>query len=167
LRASLGNHMPGELVAAAKGHDMKGGYYTAIAGDLGDGFAARPIFYGMLLANQFAGSNSRAVSLTAPGVNATAYAGEKDGQLQIAIFNKDDAHDLALTIQTPANFKRAKVWRLTAPALDSTSDVKLAGAAISPAATWSPAAIETPRASGDGISLDVPRSSAALVFLDR
>jgi hypothetical protein len=167
LRASLGNHMPGELVAAAKGHDTKGGYYTAIAGELADGFTARPIFYGMLLANQFAGTNSRAVSLTAPGANGTAYAGEKDGQLRIAIFNKDDAHDLALTIRTPANFKQTKVWRLTAPALDSTSDVALAGAAISPAATWSPTSIETPHATSDGILLEVPRASAALVLLER
>jgi hypothetical protein len=167
LRASLGNHMPGELVAAAKGHDTKGGYYTAIAGELADGFMARPIFYGILLANQFAGTNSHAVSLRAPGVNATAYAGEKDGQLRIAIFNKDDEHDLSLTIRMPANFTQAKVWRLSAPALDSTSDVTLAGAAISFAATWSPTSIETPRTTSDGFLLDLPRASAALVFLER
>jgi hypothetical protein len=167
LRASLGNHMPGELVAAAKGHDMKGGYYTAIAGDLSDGFAVRPIFYGMMLANQFAGAQSRAVKLSAEGVNATAYAGEKDGQLRVAIFNKDEGRDLAVAIRTPANFKKAKVWRLAAPALDATTDVTLAGAAVSLTAAWSPISIETPRVTSDGVLLDMPRASAALVFLER
>ncbi len=115
LRASLGNHMPGELVAK-EGSDTKGGYYTPIAGELGQGFQARPIFYGMLLANQLAGTQSKEVALTANGVNATAYAGEKDGQLRIAIFNKDDAHDLHLSLRMPPDFRRAKLWRLTAPA---------------------------------------------------
>ena len=167
LRASLGNHMPGELVAEAKGHDMKGGYYAPIAGDLGDGFAARPIFYGMLLANQLAGTNSRPVSLAAQGVNATAYAGEKDGKLRVAIFNKDDQRDLKLTLPMPAGYSQAKIWRLAAPALDSTTDITLAGSVVSPAGDWSPTSVETPHTTSDGLAVDVPRASASLVFLER
>jgi hypothetical protein len=165
LRASLGNHMPGELVAAAKGHDMKGGYYTAIAGELADGFGARPIFYGMMLANQLAGAQSRGVKLSAAGVNAAAFAGEKEGQLRVAVFNKDEAKDL--TLRMPGDFKQAKVWRLAAPALDATADVTLAGAAVSGDESWSPDRIETPRVTSDGISLELPRASGALVFIER
>jgi hypothetical protein len=166
LRAALGNHMPGELVAR-ESSDTKGGYYTPIAGELGQGFQARPIFYGMVLANQLAGKQSKEVALTANAVNATAYAGEKDGQVLIAIFNKDDAHDLRLSLQMPPDFHRAKLWRLTAPALDSTSRVTLAGSEVSAKSTWSPKQVETPAVKNDGLIVELPKASAALVFLER
>jgi hypothetical protein len=166
VRASLGNHMPGELLIK-NGQKVKGAFYTPIAGDLGDGFVARPIFYGMYMANQLAGLKSRPVNLTTSGVNATAYAGEKDGELRIALFNKDDAKDLKLNLRAPAGMAKAKVWRLTAPALDSTSGVTLAAAEITPAATWSPAKIETPAIADGTVTLDLPHASAALVFLER
>jgi hypothetical protein len=67
LCASLGNHMPGENLDAAKKSDSKGGYYTPIAGELVNGFSARPIFYGMLLANQFAGAQARRPDCQRPG----------------------------------------------------------------------------------------------------
>jgi hypothetical protein len=179
LRASLGDHMPGEQVAkqngAVTGHSVapdasvaKGGYYTPIAGELDVEFTARPIFYGMFLANQLAGTNTRNVTLNnTGGVNATAYAGEKDGQLRLAIFNKDETHDLRLALRTSSDHKLAKVWRLTAPALDATSGVTLAGAEMSATGTWSPSKTETLEATADGPVLDLPRASAALVFLDR
>ncbi len=165
LRASLGNHMPGELVAAADS-DTKGGYYTPIAGELVQGFNARPIFYGMLLANQLAGTQSKQVALAASGVNATAYAGEMDGELRIAVFNKDVKRDLELAVQVPATSKQAKIWRLTGPALESTSGVTLAGAEVSAEGTWSPKEVETARAVDAQVRLNVPRASAALVVVD-
>jgi hypothetical protein len=164
LSASLGNHMPGDSVAK-DGSDKKGGYYTPIAGEVDDGFAARPIFYGMLLANQFAGTRSREVSLTAEGVNATAYAGQAEHELRIAIFNKDEACDLRLSLKAPTDAREAKVWRLTAPALDSTSGVTLGGSEISPDGTWSATKVERPRATSEGLVLELPKSSAAIMFL--
>ena len=120
----------------------------------------------MLLANQLAGTQSKEVALTANAVNATAYAGEKDGQLRIAIFNKDDAHDLRLSLRMPPDFRRAKAWRLTAPALDSTSGITLAGSEISAKSTWSPTQVETPPTKNDGLVIELPKASAALLFLD-
>jgi hypothetical protein len=166
LRASLGNHMPGEKLAEAQTSNRRAGYYTPIAGEVTDGFTARPIYYGMLLANQFAGGQVRPVKLAADRVNATAYACEKGGQLRAAVFNKDAGKDLAVGLRVPNGTKAAKVWRLTGPALDAKSDVMLAGAEVSAATTWSPAAVETLRAGeGGGMVLEVPRASAALVFI--
>jgi hypothetical protein len=179
LRASLGDHMPGEQLAMkGGGHSdqsavldariAKGGYYTPIAGELAVGFTARPIFYGMFLANQFADTNTHNVTLKNIGaVNATAYAGEKDGQLRLAIFNKDESHELRLALRTPPEYKQAKVWRLTASALDSTSGVTLAGAEMSATGTWSASRTETPHVTTDGTMLEMPQTSAALVLLDR
>ena len=157
--------MPGELVAK-EGSDAKGGYYTPIAGELDQGFKARPIFYGMYLANQLAGTQSKEVSLTTNGVDATAYAGQKEGQLKIALFNKDQKNDLRLVIEIPQGFKMADVWRLTAPHLDSTSGVMLAGAEMPTAGTWSPTDIEAPAINADRLTLDLPKTSAALLFLN-
>ena len=179
LRASLGDHMPGEQLAKNGGRQsdpsavpdariVKGGYYTPIAGELDVGYTARPIFYGMFLANQFAGTNTHTVTLkNTGGVNATAYAGEKDGQLRLAIFNKDESRDLQLALQIPPEYKQAKVWRLTAQALDATSGVTLAGTEMSTAGTWSPSKTETLHVTMDGTMLEMPRASAALVLLDR
>jgi hypothetical protein len=165
LRASLGNHMPGELVANS-GSDTKGGYYTPIAGELDQGFKARPIFYGMYLANQLAGTRFKPSTLSVDGVDANAYAGEADGQLRVAVFNKDPAKDLKLSVSAPAGTKQAKVWRLTGRSLDATTGVKLAGAEVSADANWKPADVETPAVSEGKVLLELPHDSAALLFLD-
>ncbi|HEY2761585.1 MAG TPA: hypothetical protein VGI75_12600, partial [Pirellulales bacterium] len=164
LSASLGNHMPGESVAKA-GSDNKGGYYTPIAGELDQGFKARPIFYGMLLANQFAETDSKEVTLTASGIDATAYAGKKDDELRVAIFNKDASHDLKLSVSMPPGTRQAKIWRLSGPSLDATNDIMLAGADISTDFTWAPANVETFAVTEGRLQLEVPHDSAALVFL--
>jgi hypothetical protein len=177
LRASLGNHMPGELVAkngggakesvtATNASVANGSFYTPIAGDMEAGFSARPIFYGMLLANQLAGTKLRAVKLSDTGVNATAYAGEKDGQLRLAIFNKDNSQALRFALRATNGFKQAKVWRLAAPALDATSGITLAGAEISPDGSWSPSEVENLEMPPNGPVLDLPQAGAALLFLD-
>jgi len=165
LSASLGNHMPGDLVAK-ESTVKKGGYYTPIAGEVAEGFSARPIFYGMLLAGELAGTRLQEVSLKGQGLNATAYAGQAEDELRIAIFNKDDARDLRLSLKAPTDIKRAKVWRLSAPALDSTSGVTLAGSEVSSDGSWSPTKVETPRTAGTDLDVELPKNSAALVFLN-
>ncbi|HZZ26973.1 MAG TPA: glycosyl hydrolase family 79 C-terminal domain-containing protein [Pirellulales bacterium] len=165
LRASLGDHMPGELVSKA-GSAAKGGYYTPIDGEVASGFSARPIFYGMFLANQLAGGNTHAVTLNGlDGANVTAYAVEKDGKLRIAVFNKDETRNVQLALRGIPS-QQATVWRLVAPALDSTSDVTLCGSGMS-AAGWTPSAPENlSSAAAEGLSLNLPHASAALILLE-
>jgi len=157
--------MPGEQVAAA-GSDAKGGYYTPIAGEVDQGFTVRPIFYGMFLANQLAGCTFKPSTLTAPGVDATAYAAQTDRQLRIALFNKDPAHDLKLSLTAFADAKAAKLWRLTGPALDATIGTTLAGAEFSPDVSWKPVVSEAPALAAGQIVLTLPRNSGALLFLE-
>jgi hypothetical protein len=166
LRASLGNHMPGENLDAAKQSDRKGGYYTPIAGELDSGFSARPLFYGMLLANQFAGAQVRPVTLATGGANSTAYACEKNGQLRVAIFNKDTANDVEIKLRMPAGYQQAKLWRLTAPALDAKADVTLAGATVSADMTWEPVGADILYPDAAGLRVKLPRASAVLAFLE-
>jgi hypothetical protein len=165
LRAALGNHMPGELVAKP-GSDSRGGFYTPIAGEVGQGFSARPLFYGMLLANQFAGTETRGVVLSTGGINATAYAGRGRDDWRVAVFNKDSSRTLALAIQTPPQCRAGMAWRLAGPGLDATAGVSLAGAEVAPDLTWSPRAAEHCPMAGGQVRLEVPPDSAALLFLD-
>ncbi|MGD0464396.1 MAG: hypothetical protein ABSB74_18080 [Tepidisphaeraceae bacterium] len=164
LRASLGGHMPGDSVAK-NATPSRGAYYTPIAGDLADGFHAQPIFYGMMLANQLAGARMVKCSLESGGVNVTAFAGQTKNGLRIAVFNKSESQDLRLRIETAASYKKAAVWRLMAPALEVTSPPAFAGSEIDSSARWSPARVETLESNGQGQVLEMPQSSAALVFL--
>jgi hypothetical protein len=165
LRAALGNHMPGERVAKP-GSDTTGGYYTPIAGERGQGFKARPLFYGMLLANQFAGTLMSEVAVAARGVDATAYTGPSREGWKIAVFNKDFSRALNLSVQTPPRCRRGKVWRLSGPSLDAPAGVSLAGAEVGPDLTWSPHTVENHMVRDGHFRLDLPCASAALVFLE-
>jgi hypothetical protein len=165
LRAALGGQLPGEQTIKTL-KPVKNAFYSPIAGYIGEGFSARPEFYGILLANQFAGSSVVASDLNANGINATAYAARTNNTLRVALFNKSKDQDLNLQLQTRSIYNDPKVWRLSAPALDATSGVSLAGAQISPRAQWSPISSEKPRGVPQGYWLDLPRASAALVILD-
>lgn len=160
LQAGLGGRLPGEQVIK-NAKPVKDAFYSPIAGYVGEGFVARPEFYGILLANQFAGATVVASSLDSGGVDATAYAARGNQGLRIALFNKSRQHDLRIRLRTGAASGESKVWRLSAAALDATSGVTLAGSEISSLAQWSPAFVERPQDQW----LDLPRSSAALVFL--
>ncbi len=164
LRAALGNHLPGELIAK-ENSDTKGGYYTPIAGEVEYGFKARPLFYGMLLSNQFADADMHDVSLTAENINVTAYAAKMKNEWRIAIFNKDLKKDLSLTIELPAPCKNANVWRLTGPNIDATENVSLANTVIGSDLSWVPNTEEKCVIKNSQCQLIVPRSSAALLFL--
>jgi hypothetical protein len=164
LRAALGNHMPGELVAKP-GSDGKGGFYTPIAGEVGEEFGARPLFYGMLLANQFAGTRTREVAFSNGGIDANAYAGQSRDGWRIAIFNKDPSRTLDLTLGAPPQCHSGSAWRLIGPSLDATTGVSLAGAEVGPDLTWSPRLVESYPVADGQVRLDVPPDSAVLLFL--
>lgn len=164
LKAALGNHLPGEKEENA-GSDSKGSYYTPIAGEVNYGFTARPIFYGMMLANQFAGTEMKNVDLQAGSINATAYAGKAKNGWRIAIFNKDASNDLDLMVELPEHANSADIWRLTGPVVDATKDVSLAGAVVGPDFTWNPQKLENCKVKDNKCRLTIPHYSAVLIFL--
>jgi hypothetical protein len=139
------------------------GYYTPIAGGGSVGFVARPLYYGMLLAGQFAGAKMLKCALETKGVNATAYSADAAGATRlVAIFNKDSDRGLRVSLST---HKRARLWRLTAPGLDSKTNVTLAGAAVTSSGSWAPAHEEHLVPNRGTLKIDVPPASAVLAFL--
>lgn len=146
--------------------DAISGRYTPIAGDEHAGFYARPLYYGMLLAQQFAGAQFVGGDLAARGVNLSAYAALRDGKPLLALFNKDldRSAQVAITLDVPAT--RARVWRLSAPAVTDVHHASLAGAQVAADGTWTPRTEETQRLTPSGLSLALPKTSAALVWLE-
>jgi len=165
IRAALGDHLPGADMASRAKAAVNGPSYTPIAGSPDTGYSARPIYYGMLMANQFAGSTLVDCELETPTANASAYAAKTANGSIAAVFNKDATRDLRVMIPCKSAVSHARVWRLTATSLEASAGVRLAGAEIEADAGWRPADDEAPRPEGALYRLSLPRASAALVFI--
>lgn len=145
-------------------HGGGSGLYTPIATDAASGSSARPIYYGMLLAGQFAGCDLVKTDFAPNGVNATAYAARGDKHLLVAITNKDMAQAVSIDVDPGRNVDTAGVWRLTAPSVDATSSVTLANASVATDGSWAPQE-ERADVKGGKVRIDLPASSAALLRL--
>jgi hypothetical protein len=164
LTAGLGGHTPGMEVAKTP-QAMKSGFYTPIFTETGATVKAMPIFYGMMLANQFAGCTMLQVLGKMQGVNATSYAARDNSGYKIAIFNKDESKAVDVSLRMPSKVHKATAWRLQAPALDSTEGVTLAGAEIGVHAVWSPRVVEAVAIIKGIPRIRIPAASAALVLV--
>jgi hypothetical protein len=166
LSAGLGNHNPGLHTAAAHGK-RQNGFYTPISTEQGQAARAMPIYYGMLLANQFAGAALLDANLQT-AANITAYAADVDDSekgCKVAVLNKDRGKSLSMTITSKQRFRRASVWRLRAPSLNATSVVTLGGSAVASDGSWHPHAESLVVNDGHTV-IEVPAASGALIFLE-
>lgn len=169
LTAGLGDHTPGMEVAKTP-QAMKSGFYTPIFSEPDAPVKAMPIFYGMLVANEFAGGTMMQVDgLQAGGTiasaNATAYAARSGSGFKVALFNKDELKAVEISLHVPGKARKATAWRLRAPALDSTDGVTLAGAEIR-AGEWKPRIVEPVELRDGAARIRIPASSAALVVFE-
>ncbi len=125
-------------------HGGGSGLYTPIAGSLEEGFSARPVYYGMLLAEHFAGSTFVNASLssqaTVQNVTGFAAAGHHTGTpaWKLALFNK--APD-PVTIQItglPRTGAKADVTLMHGLAIDAKEGVTFGGSAVGSDGSFSP-----------------------------
>jgi hypothetical protein len=163
LSAGLGDHNPGLDVSAAKRQTVQNGFYTPIVSEPGRLAGARPVFYGMLVAQQFAGATMLGVDLSVGG-NVTAYAAQKEGRRLVAVFNKDETASFNALIATDKPTRKAEAWRLTAPGLDSITGVSLGGSSLDNLGKWTPKAQQLPIVRGTA-RLQLPPASGVVVFL--
>jgi hypothetical protein len=164
LTAGLGGHTPGMSVAKTP-QAVPSGFYSPIQSEPGREPKAMPVFYGMMLANQFIGHTMLRVESDLKDVNLTAYAARRGQYVKVALFNKNEHAGVLLSIRSEHLVRTAVAWRLQAPSLDSTVGISLAGAEIQAHAQWTPRA-EVLEVRNGVTHLIVPAGSAVLLFLD-
>jgi hypothetical protein len=143
---------------------VRSGFYSPIQTEPGREVKAMPVFYGMMLANQFAGTKMLRVEGGLGGADTNVYAARRADAVSIAVLNKDATSSVMLTVRGAKNLSPGEVWRLEAPALGSTEGIRLGGAGIGPHAQWEPEP-EALATSNGALRLAVPAASAALVLL--
>jgi hypothetical protein len=153
-------------------HGGANGYYSPIVGSIESGFAARPEYYGLMLAQEFAGHTLKRTTFEAQGGNITAYAagGEAATRL-VAVFNNDE-RDAEVTIaDSAARSRQATVARLEvsgigASAIDAKDGVTFQGGAVGSDGRFHPHAGELVKPNSGKVRLRVQGYSAALIRLE-
>jgi hypothetical protein len=147
-------------------HGGANGFYSPIVGSIGSGFVVRPEFYGLMLAQQFAGRRLHRTILEAQGANLTAYAAGEDGVTDLVIVFNKDARNVEVTLtESAGGFKWATVERLEAPAIDSKLGITFDGAQVGSDGQVHTRAGERLGAHRGRLSVHVPGYSAALIRL--
>ena len=155
--------------AGATGVNFHGGgygWYTPVAGTRENGFAARPIYYGMLL---FAVAGAGRLVMTemdgAAAGSAAAYGlMSDDDELKVVVLNKSLDEDMTVTVDA-SGAKKASVLRLVAPRADEATDVTFGGSVVGNYGGWAPTVAETPSVRRGVLILQMPKASGALVTL--
>lgn len=165
LIAGLGGHTPG--MNLAKGPQaMPSGFYTPIRSEPDAAMRAMPVFYGMLLAEQFAGATMLRCQIGdlkgTIGLNLAVYAGRVKKETRVAVLNKEP-FAMDVVVRGVEGARRGRVWRLEGPRLDATEGVTLGGAEIGANAKWSPRAEDVDVS--ETVRLHLPATSGAVVFL--
>jgi len=143
-------------------HGGGNGLYTPIAGSPESGFSARPDYYGMLFVRPMTGATMLQSELNAQGLNLSAYAVQKQGNVTVLAFNKSPK-ETTLKVQMPHDRmgKTASIVRLTAPAIDATSGVLLGGSAVASDGSWRPVSDEMIACKHGVLHLTLPAYGAA------
>jgi hypothetical protein len=153
--------------AGATGVNLHGGgngLYTPIAGSSREGYTARPIYYGMLMARPLLGSTLLHAEMNAGERNVAAYAARNQNTLQIVVVNREHA-PFACRLVAPAFAleTHANIWRLEAPAVSSKTGVTLAHATVASNGLFQAKANEPLRFQNQEAVLQLAPYSAALV----
>ena len=162
-------------LGGASGVNLHGGGdgagYTPIADSSGVVVGARPEYFGVLLFTLAGTGTLYQTTLSAGGLNVTAYAVKTaSGGFNVVIVNKDLTQNLQVTMTLPQSVTMAtllEMAQLTAgasgPDLSATAGVTLQGASVQMNGAFSPGAAYTLSASGTQVSCYVPALSAVLI----
>jgi hypothetical protein len=138
------------------------GFYTPIAGGGAQPFVARPLFYGMVMFQQFMNGLMYPVS----GVDGTvrAYASlDPKRHMNVALFNMDENAVAAIELTVAGWNGTLDAMHLAAPSLDSTSGVNFGGSAIQPAGEWHPKKQDEWNVKNGRLRMEMPKASGVLL----
>jgi hypothetical protein len=135
-------------------HAGANGYYSPIVGSVLDGFTTRPEYYGLQLAQEFAGASLCEAKLEARGANVTAYAAADEKKVMLVVLFNKEARAAEVEVKTAeGKLRSARVERLSAPAIDSKSGVTFGDAG------------EKLNAQNGKLSVHLPGYSAAVLWI--
>lgn len=138
--------------------------YSPIGDDEHGTYSAKPGYYGMLAFSQASQGQRVSAERETSGMNLNAYPVlANDNKLYLTVINKDTSRDAEVSVAVKGRFGHATALRLTAPSVQSQSNVKLGGAGVTPDGRWEPAHSEGARVQHGICELHVPAGSAALV----
>ncbi|MRW88683.1 hypothetical protein GJ699_01645 [Duganella sp. FT80W] len=142
--------------------------YSPIGGDLSTGFAARPLYYGLLAARLLAGNRFHVLKTAdvAPGVRVYAAAGA-DG-VRIVVINSSQTESRVLGFSGLAPRAAVRVAPLQAPSLNSRDALTFGtdSRTLEPDAAWELQYQEVAPVSNHGtLDIQVSAGSAALILL--
>ena len=142
--------------------------YTSFCALKHGGYHAHGNYSGMLFFHQAAQGRVIPLKLASDGVNLTSHAvlGD-DGQLRVAIINKDLKKHAMVGIKLANRSDQATVMRLSAPAVDAKTGITLGGSGVASDGAWQPKPSESITAGEGGFQIDVPAASAALLVVGR
>ena len=140
--------------------------YTPIANSDGVVVEARPEYYGIKLFTLAGSGTLLGTTVSASGLNVTAYAVKPaTGGLNLIVVNKDSTQNLSLTVDCGQTVSSATLLEMTGPALDATSGVMIQGAAIGQDGSFTPQTAYSLTTSGSNVTCYVAALSAVLIAL--
>jgi hypothetical protein len=159
-------------IAVCGGPKPPGSAYTPFcARDASDQAAGKltvqPEYYGLLLVREVGAGTFSPVENSDPAT-LRAYAVRSDGRLKVVLVNLTDpatAGDRQVTLQLGEKMRKADFIRMTGPALDATTGIKLAGKTVGADGTFPALAPTKLKAGGETLKLSLPAGSATLVTL--
>lgn len=127
----------------------------------------RPIFYGLYLFGQAGPGSLLQTTLSATGLNVSAYAIRNlNGGLSVVIVNKDSTQTLSVSLTTPNAMTSGTLALLTNPGgLSAITGSVIQGQAVSASGAYTPGVLFAPSVSGTQATCYVPPASAGLVQL--
>jgi hypothetical protein len=137
--------------------------YTPLADDGRAVIEVRPEYYGMLLFSFMGAGRLLSVAQSTSRFAVSAYAMAGRARTWIMLVNREPFARIAVEIRPGRNIETAQFTTLSAPALDSVSDVTLNGASIEADGTWSPAPSATMPVPSGSVHVTLGPASAILV----
>jgi hypothetical protein len=155
----------GPDAATAPGIDKVADASLGAAVSLGGRLAVQPDFYGLLLVHELEGGRWLRCTTTQPSTAWEAAVKMPDGAVRVVIVNPSPDAAANITVRSLGHDGRASVEWLTGPSLGATSGVGLGGTVVGADGTWRPRVDDVLPPNAEGVHVQVPAATAALVTI--
>jgi hypothetical protein len=139
--------------------------YSPIGDDEHGHYSAKPEYYGMLAFSLAGKGQLLAVESDANSSGIKAYATQSNnGALAFTLINKgSETPVISVNLGEHTKARQASLIRLSGPAIDAKTGIKLGGAEVTPDGTWKAASTEVLRVKSGQFFITLPAASAAVI----